>query len=126
MSLGPELVWARTPTTPVVVAALSWLNVMRPGVARTDVTMRMLWEKDIGDRQTCEIKGRMEEHGLDLWDWYVVPAGALDQAFGGRAQWVEGVGAWKMCTLPEVLPGREKLEGELWFVGGEQAFATID
>ena len=83
-------------------AHLSWLNIMRPGVARTDVTTRMLWEKSIGDRQICEIKGRMEERGVDLWDWYVVPAGAVDRAFGGRAQWVDGVGARKMCTLAEV------------------------
>ena len=91
-----------------------------------DVTMRMVWEEKIGDKQISRIKGRMEERGLDLWDWYIVPAGAFDRAFGGGSQWVDGVGARKVCALPEAPLGNAKMPGELWFVGGEQVFATID
>ena len=104
---------------------LSWLNIMRPGEPRTDVTMRMIWG-NVGDRQIVEMKSRMEKQVLNLWDWYVVPAGALDWAFGRRTQWVDGVGAQKMCTLPAAALGKEVAEGELWFVGGERAFGTID
>ena len=125
LSLGPESVWAWTPDTPMLGPQLSWLNIMRPGEPRTDVTLRMVWGK-VEDRQIAAMRSRMEERGLDLWDWYIVPAGALDQAFGGRTQWVDGVGARKICTLPAATLGKEMTEGELWFVGGEQAFGTID
>ena len=125
LSLGPESVWAWTPDTPMLGPQLSWLNIMRPGEPRTDVTLRMVWGK-VEDRQIASMRSRMEERGLDLWDWYIVPAGALDQTFGGRTQWVDGVGARKICTLPAATLGKEMTEGELWFVGGEQAFGTID
>ena len=87
---------------------------------------RMVWEKSIGDKQTRGIKGRMEERGLDLWGWYIGPSGALGRAFGGSSQWVDGVGARKVCTLPEAPLGNEKMTGELRLIGGEQALATID
>ena len=101
-------------------------NIMQPGVAQTDVTMCMVWEEKIGDKQISRIKGQMEERGLNPWDWYIVPAGAFDCAFGRGLQWVNGVGAHKVCALPEVPLGNAKMLGELWFVGGEQAFATIN
>ena len=125
LSLGPESVWAWTPQAPMLDPHLSWMNVMQRGELRTDITMRMLWGK-VGERQTVEMKSRMEERGPDLWDWYIVPAGALDSAFGRTTRWVGGVGARKMCTLPAAPLGKEQTEGELWFVGGEQAFGTID
>ena len=78
-----------TPETPMLDPQLSWLNITRPGEPRTDVTMRMIWG-NVGDRQIVEMKSRMEKQDLNLWDWYVVPAGALDWAFGRRTQWVDG------------------------------------
>jgi hypothetical protein len=66
LSLGSEMVWAWTPETPLLEVPLSWLNIMRSGVAQTDVTMRMVWEEKIGDKQISRIKGRIRGgHGAE-------------------------------------------------------------
>ena len=49
---------------------------MHGGVGSTDVTVRMLWEKEMHTEMN-RMRERMVSRGLDQWDWYIVPAGAL-------------------------------------------------
>ena len=127
VSLGAELAWVWTPGMQMIDTPLSWRNIMAQSDGQRDVTIRMLWEKEVSEVTTVRMKARMEERGTDLWDWYIVPEGSLDSAFGGRwAQWVDGVGAKKMCLLPVAAIGKKEVAGELWYIGGEQAYGTIE
>ena len=61
------------------------------------------------------MRERMVSRGLDQWDWYIVPAGALGHGFGsGNERWVDGVGVRKVCTLPMATLADEEVSGELW------------
>ena len=56
------------------------------------------------------------------WDWYIVPAGAFTATYGEREQWDNGVGAVRVAMLPSAKLGDKEVEGELWFVGGREAY----
>ena len=63
MSLGPELVCVWTPKT-VVDAPVSWLSDLQAGGNLNDVTMRMLWTKDIKVGMVDQVRERMEGEGV--------------------------------------------------------------
>ena len=52
--------------------------------------------------------------GPDQWDWYILPNGTLEGVLGhGFEPWVEGVGAWRMCTLPSSTLAEKKVRGDV-------------
>ena len=72
------------------------------------MTVRLLWSAKLELGTIKALRDRMDGCGGDQWDWYIVPTGALDQYFSeGLQEWVDGVGARKVCSLPAAPLGKQ-------------------
>ena len=60
-----------------------------------------------------QARDRAASRGEWQWDWYIVPEGALRTAYGEGEQWVDGVGAVRVASLPAAPMGDKAAEGEL-------------
>lgn len=54
-----------------------------------------------------------------------MPAGAFKSVYGEGERWADGVGAVRVAMLPPAPMGDSEAEGELWFVGGKEAYSQV-
>ena len=66
-----------------------------------------------------------KQRGVWQWDWYLVVAGAFKSVHGNGGRWADGTGPVLVATLPPALLGETEAEGELWFVGGQEAYTRV-
>ena len=83
------------------------------------------WAADMPEWWVQQTRDWAASRGRWQWDWYIVPAGMLQSTYGEGEQWADGVGAVRVTLLPSAPIGNKVVAGELWFIGGKEAYEQL-